>query len=134
MQTEHGFFLFCVKGCIMWLHCIHLTHLIPSFPPQNPALCQSAAWSQSCRRKSVPTTQEWTGFTSTKGYECVRNPPHPTPPHHHPNTAIAQLQARSSPLCQLSSFSVPKLSFTLLISTSPDGCLRTPLSLSASLL
>lgn len=59
------------------------------FLPSNPALCQSAAWSRSCRRKSVPTTQEWRGFTSTKGYECVQ----PPPTQSHPNTAITQLQA-----------------------------------------
>lgn len=94
------------------------------FLPSNPALCQSAAWSRSCRRKSVPTTQEWRGFTSTKGYECVQPPPISAQPH--PNTAITQLQARSSRLCQLSSFSVPKLSFSLLTSTDPDGYLRTP--------
>lgn len=88
------------------------------------ALCQSAAWSRSCRRKSVPTTQEWRGFTSTKGYECVQPPPITAQPH--PNTAITQLQACSSRLCQLSSFSVPKLSFSLLTSTAPDGYLRTP--------
>lgn len=46
------------------------------------------------------------------------------PPH--PNTAIAQLQAQSSPLCQPSSFSVPKLSLCLLISTIEDGYQRTP--------
>lgn len=52
------------------------------------------------------------------------------PPH--PNTAITQLQAQSSPLCQPSSFSVPKLSLCLLISNTQDGYLRTP-SLSQSL-
>lgn len=52
------------------------------------------------------------------------------PPH--PNTAITQLQAQSSPLCQPSSFSVPKLSFCPLISTIQDGYPRTP-SLSQSL-
>lgn len=52
------------------------------------------------------------------------------PPH--PNTAITQLQAQSSPLCQPSSFSVPKLSLCLLISNTRDGYLRTP-SLSRSL-
>uniref|UniRef100_A0AAQ4P209 Sideroflexin-1 n=1 Tax=Gasterosteus aculeatus aculeatus TaxID=481459 RepID=A0AAQ4P209_GASAC len=34
----------------------------------------------------------------------------------HPNTATTPLQARSSPLCQPSSFSVPKLSLRLLVS------------------
>lgn len=54
----------------------------------------------------------------------VCNPPIAAQPH--PNTAITQLQAQSSCLCQLSSFSVPKLSFSLLTSTDPDGYLRTP--------
>ncbi|TKS72462.1 Sideroflexin-1 [Collichthys lucidus] len=49
-----------------------------------------------------------------------------------PNTAITQPQAQPSPLCQPSSFSVPKLSLCLLISTTQDGYLRTP-SLSQSL-
>lgn len=35
----------------------------------------------------------------------------------HPNTAITQLQTQSSPLCQPSSFSVPKLGLCLLVST-----------------
>lgn len=52
--------------------------------------------------------------------------PSPITAQPHPNTAITQLQARSSRLCQLSSFSVPKLSFSLLTSTDPDGYLRTP--------
>lgn len=52
------------------------------------------------------------------------------PPH--PNTAVTQLQAQSSPLCQPSSSSVPKLSLCLLISTIQDGYVRTP-SLSQSL-
>lgn len=62
------------------------------FLPSNPALCQSAAWSRSCRRKSVPTTQEWRGFTSTKGYECVQPPNHrPTSSEHCHNTAAGSL-------------------------------------------
>lgn len=44
----------------------------------------------------------------------------------HPNTAIKQLQARSSPLCQPSSFSVPKLSLCLLISTTQTDIRRLP--------
>lgn len=46
------------------------------------------------------------------------------PPH--PNTAITQLQGLPSCLCQPSSFSVPKLSLCLLISTIQDGYVRTP--------
>jgi len=50
------------------------------------------------------------------------------PPH--PNTAITQLQAQSSPLCQPSSFSVPKLSLCLLISTIQMDVWGLPLSVS----
>lgn len=48
------------------------------------------------------------------------------PPH--PNTAITQLQAQSSPLCQPSSFSVPMLGLCLLISTIQMDIWGLPLS------
>lgn len=38
-------------------------------PPPDAAPCQSVAWNQSYRRRSGPSTQEWRGSTSTKGYE-----------------------------------------------------------------
>lgn len=93
---------------------------VPPLPPAAP--CPSAAWNQSFRRKSGPATRGWRGSTSTKGYE--RRGPSP-----HPNTAMTQSQAGPSHSRAASlptppppsSFSVPKLSSCLLISSSQDG-------------
>lgn len=100
-----------------------LTPCIP--PPSNPALCQSAAWSQSCRRKSGPTTQEWRGSTSTKGYECAA----PSSKHCHNTAAGSVLASLPALLIQCA-----KVKFVSPHFHRSDGYLRTPsLSQSVSL-
>lgn len=103
--------------------------LTPAHPLPSPARCQSAAWSQSCRRRSEPTTLEWRESTSTKGYECAA----PSFKHCH-NTA-----AGSDP--PTPPFSLPalliqcaKVKFVSPHFHCSDGYLRTPsISLAHSL-
>lgn len=70
--------------------------LIP-FPSAAP--CQSAAWNQSCRRKSGPATRGWSGSTSTKAYERRG----PSPPLPSPKTRCHHTVTGRGPLCQPSS-------------------------------
>lgn len=87
------------------------------------ALCQSAAWSRSCRRRSGPTTQELRGCTSTKGYECAA----PSSKHCHNTAAGSVLASLPALLIQCA-----KVKFVSPHFHHSDGCLRTP-SLSQSL-
>lgn len=107
LSNYSDFGVLFLKRCKIHLQCVCVWPMNACMSLLDPAPCQSAAWNQSCRRKSGPSTQESRGSTSTKGYERAAPPPHP-------NTAITQLQGLSSPLCQPSSFSVPKLSLCLL--------------------
>lgn len=114
--------LFCLNCCIIRLHYV-FDPLTPVISPPDPALCQSAAWSLSCRRKSGPTTQEWRGCTSTKGYECAA----PSSNHCHNTAAGSVLASLPALLIQCA-----KVKFVSPHFHHSDGYRRTP-SLSQSL-
>lgn len=126
MYAEVAGFLFFLNICVthpQYMRLINLTHACLTFLPSIQLYVSQPFGAGAAGENPGQPPGSGPGLLQQRAMSM--QPPDP-------NTAITQPQAQPSPLCQPSSFSVPKLSLCLLISTTQDGYLRTP-SLSQSL-